>query len=115
VHWGLRHFSGVSLSGWDSTARNDQIEDVRSDAANRSFVFTYSFIEPGDRIPHLTQIDFKIGVTKHYNFTYQANQSLQSPFSPPADFGTTHLLSTLTDQELNVTTPSLTERTTPAS
>ncbi|HEY7680230.1 MAG TPA: hypothetical protein VIC04_06880, partial [Terriglobia bacterium] len=87
---------------YGTSARIGMIEDVRAQYG-RSFIFDYSYIEPNDNFPHLTQISSNIvGLTKRYQFSYAANQSLQGPFSPPGDFGTTHLLTALTDPDVNV-------------
>src|SRR5579871_224923 len=38
--------------------------------------------------PHLTGISNNVGTAENYTFHYNANQSLNSPFSPPTNFGT---------------------------
>ncbi len=99
----IRYGGGVGLWWTNSSARITEIEDVRATqgpSSYRSYTFTYNT----DTIPHLTRVDSTIdGLTKRYDFTYLANQTLSSPFSPPVAFGTTTLLQTVTDPNLWLT------------
>ncbi len=55
-----------------------------------------------DAVPHLIGITNQIGTPESYTFSYTGNQSLLSPFSPPVSYGTTTLLSSVTNS-INLT------------
>jgi len=100
----VRYNQGKESAWPDSSARINQIEDVRAtpDASTqiyRTYLFTYNY----DSIPHLTYIRNVIGYSESYDFSYLSNQTLNSPFSPPVAFGATHYLQTVTIPTVSLT------------
>jgi hypothetical protein len=87
----VRYRTGLGVAWTDSSARLDQIEDVRASGS-----YTHSFTYNSDPIPHLTAIDATGVVPERYTFAYLGSQTLYSPFSPQTAFGATTLLQTVT-------------------
>jgi hypothetical protein len=90
----VRYNRGINSPLPSSSARPKEIEDVRAVYNSTTGTYqTYTFTYNSDPIPHLTQISNMIGNgSESYNLSYLENQSLQSPFSPSVNFGTTTLL-----------------------
>jgi RHS repeat-associated protein len=89
---------------WDNTsARLKVVEDVRASEESGGTYKSYDFTYNTDSIPHLTRIQFYMGLSTYYDFAYLANQNLYSPFSPPVSFDTAHFLSSVTVQTENLT------------
>jgi hypothetical protein len=94
----IRYNTGLGAIGTNSSARINEIEDVRavynsSTLTYQTYVFTYN----NDPIPHLTSLSKRIpAMVQFFGLTYLSNQPLNSPFSPATSFGTTTLLQTVT-------------------
>lgn len=99
----LRYQPGLGITWPDSSARIDEIEDVRAKIpAGGSLYRTYKFNYNTDPIPHLTSITNEIGTSEKYTFTYLTNQSLDSPFNSSIHYGTTTLLDSVIVTGLNL-------------
>jgi hypothetical protein len=94
----LRYLPGAGSPFPDTSARIDQIEDVRAGYGGIVYPtwFSYRFTYNTDAVPHLTGIQSYGGASEDYEFAY-ATQSLYSPLSPPAPYGTTSLLQAVTE------------------
>ena len=95
----VRYASGVASPWANSSARISQIEDVRSYNTGGA---TYFFAYNTDPVPHLTSITNNVGTGEAYNFAYQANYSLNSPFG--GTYGTTTTLTSLTQATTSLAT-----------
>lgn len=91
----VRYYPGKGVTWNDSSARIQEIEDVRSIPCG-SGRCTYSFSYNTDPIPHLNRVWDYVGTGANYTFGYFDNQNLYSPFSPPVAYGTTDLLQGVT-------------------
>lgn len=91
----VRYHAGVGVTWPDSSARINQIEDVRAWAITNDY-YTYRFWYNSDPVPHLTGIGNRIGTGEHYTFSYVANATLSSPFLPQTSFGSTYFLQSVT-------------------
>ena len=89
----VRYNAGNTSPSTNSSARINQIEDVRAGAPGAS---SYLFYYNTDPIPHLTSITGLAGTGESYNLTYNS-YALNSPFGG-ASFGTTTTLATLTNE-----------------
>jgi YD repeat-containing protein len=91
----VRYYAGRGVSWANSSARIQDIEDVRAvwvGDLHTTFTFAYT----ADTL-HLTDITNHIqsGETRH--LTIALNQPLQSPFSPPVAYAATSLLQSVRD------------------
>jgi hypothetical protein len=91
----IRYHPGLGVTWADSSARINEIEDVRAVSDGAGGWRTYKFTYNTDPIPHLTQIGNYIGTSESYTFSYSATQTLYSPFSPPTAFGVTQWLQSM--------------------
>jgi hypothetical protein len=93
----LIYKSAVGAPWVNSSARIWRINDVRGKTViSYQGSYTYEFAYNADPIPHLTTITNTINTAEKYTLAYLVNQTLNSPFSPPAAFGTTTLLQNVT-------------------
>ncbi len=100
----VRYHAGLGAGWTDSSARIDEIEDVRALACCSPLRYrTYTFSYNTDAVPHLTGVANTIGTAEGYTLTYTPVTTLQSPFSPPVSYGATHVLATLTMNGINLT------------
>ncbi len=100
----VRYHAGLGASWTDSSARIDEIEDVRATVCCSPLRYrTYTFTYNTDAVPHLTGVANTIGTAEGYTFTYTPVATLQSPFSPPVSYGATHVLASLTMNGINLT------------
>jgi len=94
----IQYNPGVGVSWWaNSSARPSLIFDVRS---NGQFQFNYT-TDP--TLPHLTSIVDYVGSGGSYSFNIATGQALNSPFNG-SSFGTTSLLTSVTQTGTNLTT-----------
>jgi RHS repeat-associated protein len=98
----IRYNAGVGAGWTNSSARIDEIEDVRAVDDGAGHYRTYKLTYNGDAVPHLTGIANYIGTSENYSFGYLTGQSLYSPFSPPVAFGTTDYLLYISISGLNL-------------
>ncbi len=100
----VRYKTGVNAGWGNSSARIDEIEDVRATTAPFQPIHykTYTFTYTTEAVPHLTSYMNWIGTSEGSTFTY-STVSLASPFNS-ASFGTTPVLQTMRNTGLNVTT-----------
>lgn len=101
----IRYKTGVGVTWENSSARLDEIEDVRAVAYGfpvkyRTFSFTYNT----DAVPHLTGITNYINTSEGYSFGYSAPQTLYSPMWPYASYGTAQMLQNVTMSGISLVT-----------
>src|SRR6185437_14196250 len=100
----IRYYSGIGVAYPNSSARIQQIEDVRAVAgANSTPYFTYNFLFNTDPIPHLTGITNGIGSGEKYLFTY-STATLLEPFTATQNFGNWSFLASIKQAGTNLTT-----------
>ncbi len=100
----IRYYPGMGVTWADSSARIQQIEDVRAVAgANSTPYYTYNFLFNSDPIPHLTEVANGIGSGEKYLFTYTTG-SLISPFAGAQNFGNWSFLQSMKQSGTNLST-----------
>ena len=92
---------GTGAAVIDTSGRILKIRDPRT-ANGYGAYDTYIFAYNSDPIPHLTGITNQVFTSEQYTFTYNAGQSLTSPFTSNLNFGTTTLLQTVTTTGLSI-------------
>jgi len=102
----LRYKTGLGVTWENSSARLDEVEDVRAVSCGCAPLRyrTYSFSYNTDAIPHLNGIANYINTSEGYSFTYSAGQTLWSPFSGGGSHGTAQMLIGVTMSGLGLTT-----------
>ncbi|MEK7407925.1 MAG: hypothetical protein AAB225_22875, partial [Acidobacteriota bacterium] len=99
----VRYRAGLGVTWTDSSARINEIEDVRAKQVYYPIRYvTYTFTYNTDPIPHLTAITNYIDTGERYTFGY-LSQNLNSPFSPPLAYGQTSVLQSVTVTGLSLT------------
>jgi len=97
----VRYHPGVGVSWPDSSARINEIEDVRATGIYPLPYRTYRFWYNSDPMPHATGIGNTVGTSESYVFSY-FTQNLVSPFTPPVSYGQTTFLQAVTITDLGL-------------
>ncbi|MCZ2149713.1 MAG: hypothetical protein LC126_18290, partial [Bryobacterales bacterium] len=101
----IRYQTGVGVTWENSSARLNEIEDVRAVSTCCPTRYrTYSFSYNTDTIPHLTGITNYINTSEGYALGYSTPQTLWSPFVGGGTYGTAQMLQSVTMSGLGLTT-----------
>jgi RHS repeat-associated protein len=92
---------GAGASATNTSGRLIRILDARAQRLTSGYS-SYTFTYNSDPIPHLVGVTASIPTGENYSFTYEANQTLVSPFGGSLNFGVTTLLRAVTTQYLNI-------------
>ncbi|MBI5280355.1 MAG: RHS repeat-associated core domain-containing protein [Candidatus Solibacter usitatus] len=94
----IQYKPGIGAGTGNTSGRIESIADPRGSAGAPVFDFQYS----ADPLPRLTSITNRINTGEAYTFTYAANQALTAPIAPYTQFGTTHLLTSVSVTNLGL-------------